>query len=81
MYCHSGSVLVYIVFKNHMMPKLNFSSNYLNPQSHDPSEIIRICWFSTQETFLIITVVKTVVLLNIFCGKRDKHFLGGLFDE
>jgi len=26
--------------------------------SHDPSEIILICWFAAQETFLIIINVK-----------------------
>jgi len=27
-------------------------------RSYDPSEIILICWFATQETFLIIINVK-----------------------
>ncbi len=31
--------------------------------SHDPSEIILICWFAAQETFLII---KPILPLNIF---------------
>ncbi len=41
--------------------------------SHDPSEIILICWFAAQETFLIIInkkiiiiKKKTVVLFNVF---------------
>ncbi len=35
--------------------------------SHDPSEIILICWFAAQETFLdIINVENNCVLLNIF---------------
>ncbi len=33
--------------------------------SHDPLEIILICWFA-EETFLIIINVKTVMLLIIF---------------
>ncbi len=33
--------------------------------SHDPSEIILICWFAAQETFLIIINV-VVVLITIF---------------
>ncbi len=33
--------------------------------SHDPSEIIIICWFAAQEIFLIILMLKTVVLHNI----------------
>ncbi len=28
--------------------------------SRDPSEIILICWFAAQETFLIIIMLKTV---------------------
>ncbi len=32
--------------------------------SHDPSEIILICWFGAQETFLIITNVEN--LNNVF---------------
>ncbi len=34
--------------------------------SHHPSEIILICWFVAQESFLIIINVEKVVLLNIF---------------
>ncbi len=29
---------------------------------HDPSEIILICWFSAQETLLLLLVLKTVIL-------------------
>jgi len=36
--------------------------------SHDPSEIILICWFAAQETSLIMSV-KNVVLLHIFVEK------------
>ncbi len=44
-----------------------FSASLLQSSvSHDPSEIILICWFAAQKTFLIIINVKTVVLLNIF---------------
>ncbi len=46
-----------------MMAKLNFQQSL--PQSsvsHDPSEIILICWFGAQETFF-------VVLFNIFLWK------------
>jgi len=37
-------------------------------QSHNSSEIILICWFGAQDKILIILVLvlKTVVLLNIF---------------
>ncbi len=34
--------------------------------SHDPSEIILICWFAAQETLLLLLKLQTVVQLNIF---------------
>jgi len=35
--------------------KLNFQQSLLQSSvSHDPSEIILICWFGAQETFIII---------------------------
>ncbi len=34
--------------------------------SHDSSEIILICWFDAQHTFLLLSMLKIVVLLNIF---------------
>ncbi len=37
--------------------------------SHDPSEIILISWFDAAETFLIIIIIKTVLLLIIFVEK------------
>ncbi len=46
------------------MAKLNFQQPLLHISvSHDPSEIILICWFGAQETFLIISVKNTFVLL------------------
>jgi len=45
------------------MTKLNFVSSV----SHDPSEIFLLCWFATQEMFLLLLLMlKTVVLPNIF---------------
>ncbi len=41
----------------------NFQHHYF---SLDPSEIILICWFTAQETFLLLSMLKTVVLLHIF---------------
>ncbi len=35
--------------------------------SHDPSEIIRICWFAAQETFLIISSDENIDD-SYFCG-------------
>ncbi len=33
-------------------------------QSHDPSEIIIICWFAVQETFIIIIII--IIIINIY---------------
>ncbi len=38
------------------MAKLNFQQSLV---SYDPSEIILICWFGSQETFIIISVEKS----------------------
>jgi len=50
------------------MAKLNFQPHYFSlTESHDPSEIILICWFAAQETCLIIINVESFfLLLNIF---------------
>ncbi len=40
-----------------MMPKLNFQS-LQSSVSHDPSEIILICWFNAKEIFPIIIKIK-----------------------
>ncbi len=56
------------------MAKLNFQQPLLQSSvSYHPSEIILICWFDAQETFLTIINVEKVVLLNIFCGNLDKQ--------
>ncbi len=34
--------------------------------SHDPSEIILICWFAAQETFLIINVENSCAEQHLF---------------
>ncbi len=49
------------------MAKLNFQSSV----SHNPSEIILICWFAAQETFLIIINAENswaaiLILTNFF---------------
>ncbi len=55
--------------------KAEFSSQLLQSSvSHDAPEIILICWFTAQETFLIIINVKNSY---IFCGNHDTWF----FDE
>ncbi len=50
------------------MAKLNFLQTL---ESHDPSEIIIICWVCAQETFHIIINVETVVL----CHLKKKFWL------
>ncbi len=63
--------------------KAEFSASLLQSSvSHDPSEIILICWFADHETFFIIKTVetvniktfKTVVLFNIFVEIVKKYF-------
>ncbi len=43
-------------------------------ESHDPSEIILICWFVTLNMFLIIDVKNSCVLNFFVCGNNDKFF-------
>ncbi len=46
--------------------KLIFSIIIQSSVSHDPSEIILICWFAAQETFMIIiNAAKDAFLINI----------------
>ncbi len=41
--------------------KAEFSASLIQSSvSHDPSEIILICWFGAEETFLIIIIFETV---------------------
>ncbi len=48
------------------MSKLNFQQPLLQSlESHDPPEIILICLFSAQVTFIMM-MLKTVMLLNIY---------------
>ncbi len=43
-----------------VIAKLNFQQPLLkSPVSHDPSEIILICWFGAQETLPVIIKLKT----------------------
>jgi len=62
-----------------VMAKLNFQHHYSSLQSRDPSEIILIGWFSTQEAFLIIINVENKLRSLIFVETMI-HF-SGLFDE
>ncbi len=57
--------------------KLNFQSSV----SHDSSEIIIICWFAAQETFLIIINVENSCAAQYFCGNCDTFYFSGFTDE
>jgi len=47
--------------------KAEFSASLLQfSVSHDPWEIIQICWFAAQETFLIIINVENSKLWHTF---------------
>ncbi len=47
--------------------KAKFSASLLQSSvSHDSSEIILICWFAAQETFITIINVENSLLLSIF---------------
>ncbi len=59
------------------MAELNFQLPLLQSSvSHDPSEIIFICWFGAQEIYnlLLLSMLKTVVLQNI------SFFIINIFD-
>ncbi len=56
------------------MIKAEFSASLLQSSvSHDPSEIILICWFAAQETFMIISVENSCAA-SYYCGNRDTFF-------
>ncbi len=46
--------------------------------SHDPSEIIQICWFGAQETFILSSTL-TVVLLNVYLFKIQIEFKNNIW--
>ncbi len=59
------------------MVNLNFQQPLiLTLVSQDPSEIIQICWFDAQETFIIIIII---VLLIYLC--ENHYFWSGFLAE
>ncbi len=47
------------------MAKLNFQQSLLQASmSHDPSEIILLCWFGAQETFIIKPEYQSVINID-----------------
>ncbi len=56
--------------------KTEFSASLLQSSvSHDPSEIILICWFDEQETFIIN--VENSCAAPYVCRKSDSFFPPG----
>jgi len=49
----------------------------LSSVSHDPSEIILICWFDAQETFIICIDVENNCAASYFCGKKWFYIFPG----
>ncbi len=56
-----------------------FASLLQSSVSHDPSEIILIYWFASQQTLLIYNVEKSCAA-SYFYGNHDTCF-SGFFDE
>ncbi len=54
--------------------KLYFQNHYSSLQCHMISEIILICWFAAQKHFWLLSMLKTVVLPNIF-EKTETNFI------
>ncbi len=64
------------------MIKAEFSASLLQSSvSHDPSEIILICRFAAQETFLIISNAENSYAASYFCENRDAFYFSEFFDE
>ncbi len=61
------SVLIY--FKMQFIPVMAIFSSHNSLVSHDPSEIILICCFAAQETFLIINNVENSCAASYFLWK------------
>ncbi len=60
-----------------LIAKLNFQQPLIESSvSHDPSEIIEICWFGAQDFFLIS--VKSSYIAEYFRRNHDAFL--GLFD-
>jgi len=50
--------------------KAEFSASLLQSPVHDPSEIILMCWFAAQETFIIVINVEKRCAASHFCGNH-----------
>ncbi len=69
------------VFYVNIIEKAVFSASLLQSSvSHDPSEIIIICWFAAQEIFLIIINVENSCAAQYFCGNCDAFYFSGFTD-
>ncbi len=59
-----------------------FSASLLQSSvSHDPSEIILICWFAAQYTFLVIIDVENSSAANISVGTKIESSKEYLFEK
>ncbi len=70
-------------YKYYIDAKLHFQQpSFQSSVSHDPSEIILICWFAAQETFLIIIQYwKQLCCVYIFVELIHFNFLGLLMNR
>ncbi len=63
------------------MIKAEFSASLLqSSESHDPSEIILICWFAAQDMFMIIICIENSCAASYICENRD-HFFPRFFEQ
>ncbi len=72
-YYYNFKQLFYIcnIFKMSFIPVMEswISASLLQPSLlHDPSEIILICWFAAQETFIII-IINVETFFSEFFGE------------
>ncbi len=80
---YMGSLMLLSLLCSPKLYLLDFNSILLNFQlslrqssmSHYPSEIILMCWFVFKKYFLLLSLLKTLVLLNIFVDTMRFIFL------
>ncbi len=76
MYNDTLTVFLIYSYDAKLIVMMHEFSLFQSSVSHDPSEIILICWFAAQETFLIIINVENSCTASYFCGNCY-----ALFDE
>ncbi len=69
-----NEIIIYFIQKP-IYTKAEFPASLLQSSvSHDPSEIVQICWFGDQETYCLIMNVENSCTAWYFCGKHDSFF-------